>query len=99
MDAKELLLIKELMDQLQKEMMLDKNDLSRRLGREEKPKGIEIVKVEKSALEPEMEEKEDDSLEHELSEALGAEEEDEEELELPVSSDEKLKRRLMKLRG
>ena len=108
MDAKELQLIKELMEQLQSEMKLDKGDLGRRLGREE-PKGIEIMKVEKSGMEPE----EGEDMQHELEEAeeLSGQDlegdmemgEDPEHaakvLDQGLSPDEKLKQRLMKLRG
>lgn len=95
MDAKELQLIKELMDQLQEEMKYGKEDFASRLGRKEEPKGIEIMKIEKSGLDelPEGDE-------HELKESPEFEAGEEEGMqELPESSDDLLKKRLLKLRG
>ena len=101
MDKKELQIIVELMDQLQDEMSLNKDDLSKRLGREE-PK-VEVLKIESddSMDNPELEEAE---------ESLGMDLDNDNEEGKPLdhqervlggesNPDEELKRRLMKIRG
>lgn len=84
MDKRDLALIQELMEKLQDEMEYGEDDLSERLGRK-KPE-VEVLKVES-----ELPDEEDETME-------------EEELSLPMDDEdetpeEKLKKRLLKLRG
>lgn len=83
MDKKELEIIKELMAELEDKMQFDENDLSARLGRK-KPE------VEVPELEGEMpeEEESEELMEEELP-----------LLEEEMTPEEKLKRRLLKLRS
>lgn len=103
MDAKELKIIKELMDQLSGEMEYTPDDLESRLGRK-KPEGVTIIKMEKGS--PEMEAAEEklgadldddheegEGLEH-MRKVLGGDDED-----MEMSPDDDLKKRVMRLRG
>lgn len=84
MEDRKMQVIQSLMEELQELMQPDESDLSERLGR--KKPDLEVVKVE-GALDPEMEAEEDGEM---LDEAMEGEEE---------SPEDKLKSRLMKLRG
>lgn len=87
----ELLVIKDLMDELVDKMQYSEEDFSERLGRK-KPE-IEMVKVE-GKLDPESEEPMDEvELDVESEEPMDG------DMELePESPDDKLKKRLMSLR-
>lgn len=98
MDDKKLAIIAELMDQLQDEMEMSKDDFADRLG---KPKGIEITKVEGHS--PELEE-----AEEEMGEDLDGDMEMGEDSEhagivlgdeMEKSPEDKLKERILKMRG
>lgn len=85
MEDRKMQVISELMEELQELMQPDESDLSERLGRE-KPPGIEVMKLEGS-VEPSLEEDQE-----------GADLEEDEEM-LEESPEDKLKSRLLKLRG
>jgi hypothetical protein len=89
MEKRNLMIIEKLMEELQDEMGYSADDFEERLGR--KKPDVEIVKV-KSKVEPGIE-----------IESLGDEEEPEfeemSEMGLEEDPDEKLKNRLLKLRG
>ena len=107
MDDAKLQVIKELMDELQEKMEFGKDDFEERLGR--KKPDIEVMKVEGSMdhdmMDPEMEHEEEESGidldgDMEMGESpehaamvLGKSSEE------PMSPEEKLKQRLLKLRG
>lgn len=84
MDHKELEIIEQLMEQLRDEMEYSPEDLEERLGRK-KPE-VEIVKMEGKLPLDEESEEEMSPLEDDL-------------MSEPQSPEEKLKARLMKLRG
>lgn len=86
MEDRKMQIIGQLMEELQELMEPDESDFSERLGRE-KPPGIEVMKVEGSI---------DPSLE---SEQEGADLEEDEEMLEEESPEDKLKSRLLKLRG
>jgi len=111
MDRKELQVIEQLMEDLKDQMEYGEDDFAERLGR--KKPGIEVVKIEgeipmedEDEIEMPKDEFED---EHErLVDVLRSpshkddmDEADEQEMELEdeISPDDKLKKRLMKLRG
>lgn len=94
--------IQELMQELQDEMQYGKDDFESRLGREKKPE-VEVLKVEGSMGEDPMLEKKEEKLGMDLDgdSEMG---EDPEHAEMVMGEDEespeeKLKNRLMKIRG
>ena len=90
MDSSELKIIKQLMMELQDEMKLSEDDFGERLGRK-KPE-VEMIKIESKEESPELEAMEDESLEEDMDSGL-------EEMVAEESPEDKLKQRLMKLRG
>lgn len=92
MDRKELEIIQELMDVLQDKMQYGEDDLSDRLGR--KKPGLEVVKVEGS-----MPMTGKDPLEHAEGMAGADMGEDQDSMGMDEDPDDKLKRRLMSMRG
>lgn len=99
MDKREMQLIMELMEELQDQMKYGEEDFSERLGRK-KPE-IDVIKVEGKMEDPKLE-----HMEEELGTDLDDDQEmgeDPEHMEMvlgeDVSPEEKLKQRLMKLRG
>lgn len=86
--SKELQMIQDLMQQLQDEMQYGKKDFEERLGRKEP--GVEVLKVEGKMPMEEMQMEPDESPEMDDMEPS---------MDEPVSPDEELKQRLMKLRG
>lgn len=84
MDKRDLALIQELMEKLQDEMEYGEDDFAERLGRK-KPE-VEVLKVES-----ELPDEEDEAMEEEEP-SLPMDDEDE-------SPEEKLKKRLLKLRS
>jgi len=101
MHPKELELIQEVMDQLKDEMEYGKDDFADRLGKG-KPSGVTVLKIEGKADDPMMERGEEDS---------GMDVDDDKEMgespmhamsmgdEMEVSPEDKLKQRLLRLRG
>lgn len=84
-------IIQELMDELKKEMQYSPDDLDERLGRK-KPAGVEVVKLEGDMggmKDPDMD-KDDDSMP--MSDSDG-------DMGMMESPEDKLKKRLMRLRG
>ena len=85
MEGRKFEIIKQLMEELQEEMQYGEDDLSERLGR--KKPGIEVMKIEGEVGDGEM------------PEELGLESGDGEEEVFEEGPEERLKSRLMKLRG
>lgn len=90
--------IQELMQELQDEMQYGKDDFESRLGREKKPE-VEVLKVEGSMGEDPLLEKKEAKLGMDMDQDM----EMGEDSEMPMVDDEdpeeKLKNRLMKIRG
>ena len=97
MDDRKLEIIQQLMDELKSEMEPGHDDLASRLGR---PKKIEMMSISGKAMpgEPDGDETDPDTDKPDLmgSLGMGAPSDDE---DVPVSPEEKLKERLMKMRG